>query len=1435
MNCHDIRKRELIERYLVGALNESEQEAFERHYFECAECFEALKDYRDLQAELQRMGPSIRAEPLRGSGLRPWFLPASAAIAVLVLALGLWQWFPWEIRPSPSTMIPSLNALARLEPPPYTPATLRGSGDDARRQFREAMNHYVEGDYGAAIPGLLSASKLDANAPDISFFLGICHLLEDQTDAGAESLRKTVDLGDSPYLEEAHFYLAKAFLQQADLASAKAELLKTIELEGKLEGEARHLLQTLEGISPSETPGPSPTAAVQPILDEAKTHIEANQLVEGLEMADRALAASRQEKDGTGEAMAQQLRAKLLEELGQREEALVAWQEAAKAWKLTGDGPGQVQALVKAGLLIHASENFDKAEPTLAQALELGREETERPLAAARVLSQAGWDLMKAQKWGEVPVEVRRHFFEAALAIRERLAPDSLLVAATLSNMSFDHEIHGMQASIEIQKRVLAIRERLAPDSYDMVVSLTNLGNTLTKTGDFESAEHYLRRAIVLQERLDPLSHELGVTINNLGNIFFKRGNLREAEGIYREALEVLEKVASEDDSMDVLLTLAVTVNYLGIISAESGDLEAAQEYFERTLVVDEKVNPGSLLHASTLLNLGIIAKDQEDYWTARDYFRAALEIQEKLESEDAGTLIDLGNMLSELGDYRRAKEVYERAGNISEDSPRLLSALGALEMKQGNLALAEKYLRQALDAPGDMPHGSLSVAGIYRLLGKLALARGRLLEAQESLQYALDVYKEEAPNSAEMANVLTGLGTLSGKQGDLEKARAYHQQAVALNEEVYGKDHPRVVDSLNELAWVLAASGNTREALSEALRASRIATEQLRLTLRILPERQALLYEAASQSGRDLALTISSQGLADEPGTVRSVWEAVIRFRASVLDELGARHRFVSTTLDPKIQHLAEELETARERLARVVIRGPGESNPERYRELVAKAREKKEQAEEALAEESMAFRQERKFNRIGLEEVAAHLPPGSGLAAFVRYRNQQLTREDGTPGSQEEGVPSYLALVLRSGETDPALVPLGPAEGIESLVAKLRHQVSQEAMAPGRASKRNETNYRKVSAALREKIWDPLLPRLRGVDRVFVVPDGPLHLVNFSALPLDESSYLIEKGLPIHYLSTERDLVRIAPQSPGEGLLALGAPAFDETTHSAELGPGSERPGNPDVAHTAGLGAFRGNRSGCGDFQSLEFESLPAAAREVEEIAALWRKGVSSNSASQVRLRGTGDARIDSVLVLTGAAASEAALKTKAAGRRVLHLATHGFFLEGRCESLTDAARKHTWNETLLPATAENPLLLSGLALASANHRKVAGPEEEDGILTAEEIASLDLDGLEWVVLSACDTGVGKVKAGEGVFGLRRAFQIAGARTVIMSLWPVEDEAVREWMTSLYTGRFVDNLSTAESVHQASLKALKQRREENKSTHPFYWAGFIAAGDWR
>jgi CHAT domain-containing protein len=332
--------------------------------------------------------------------------------------------------------------------------------------------------------------------------------------------------------------------------------------------------------------------------------------------------------------------------------------------------------------------------------------------------------------------------------------------------------------------------------------------------------------------------------------------------------------------------------------------------------------------------------------------------------------------------------------------------------------------------------------------------------------------------------------------------------------------------------------------------------------------------------------------------------------------------------------------------------------------------------------------------------------------------------------------------------------------------------------------------------------------------------VPDAALHLVNLAALPSGSAQYLVESGPLIHYLSTERDLVP-DQSTRGEGILVVANPAFDESSKPAITAQ------SQPIPTSAGALLVRGTRSACGTFQTLHFPPLPASQQEAENIAEVWRKSTDVQSSSQPQHDGLQQA--------TGAAASREAFEQYAPGKRVLHIATHGFFLQGSCESVVRGPfNTNRRNETFLPKSAENPLLLSGLAFTGANLRASVKQNEADGILTAEEIAGMNLQGVDWAVLSACDTGVGEIRVGEGVFGLRRAFQVAGAKTVIMSLWPVEDETTRQWMSTLYSEHFLQGKNAGESVRAASLRVLSERRERHQSTSPFYWGAFIAAGDW-
>jgi CHAT domain-containing protein len=541
-------------------------------------------------------------------------------------------------------------------------------------------------------------------------------------------------------------------------------------------------------------------------------------------------------------------------------------------------------------------------------------------------------------------------------------------------------------------------------------------------------------------------------------------------------------------------------------------------------------------------------------------------------------------------------------------------------------------------------------------------------------------------------------------------------------------------------------------------------------------------------------------------------VLDGIVQSRGLVLDELAER-RHSAGPGDPKLAALLATANRARQRFANLLVLSMDGEVP---KDQLDEARAEKEAAERRLASQSAEARAEMARTATGLAAVLAALPIRAALVSFVQYARSAAPTRGGV--GQPTPAPSLVAFVARADRQAPILVPLGSVADVERLISGWRTEAAGATLLASASSGRADAAYRDAGSRLRQAIWDPVAAYLRGADRVFVVPDGAVGLVPLAALPVGATSYLLEQSPPIHYLSAERDLVAThrRPTARASGMLAMGGPSFDDRA----LSGGRTVPAND--ARAAGDAMTRGIKSGCVSLQSLRFQPLDGTLQEVQELSTVWT--------------GSAGATSDAARFLVGSQASEIAFKQDAPRHRVLHLATHGFFLNGDCAPTPTGTRGVGGLTSAGPRrTAENPLLLSGLALAGANRRASAAPDEDDGILTAEEVASLDLSGVEWAVLSACDTGVGEIRAGEGVFGLRRAFQVAGARTVVMSLWSVDDQATRAWMRALYEGRFQRKLSTADAVHEASLSMLRDRRAKGLSTHPFYWAAFVAAGDWR
>ena len=722
--------------------------------------------------------------------------------------------------------------------------------------------------------------------------------------------------------------------------------------------------------------------------------------------------------------------------------------------------------------------------------------------------------------------------------------------------------------------------------------------------------------------------------------------------------------------------------NSLAIAERRLGNYTAARREFERVLsAVTARYGESHDFVATTRLNLAIVDANLGDIAAARRDHTVALRIWERSLGPThpyvAVALTELAAAYRELGRPNQALPLIERA----------------LAIREASLGPTHR------DVATTLADAAATLAAL-----------GRVARAQQLAIRAVNIWNGlDAPEAPEFAAVMALYADLQARRGDYVAAREYYSRALAIRAKVFGETHPLHADAEAGLAAALAHLGNPA-ALAHAEHAESRGRDHLRLMLRTLPERQALQYAAARPEALDLILSLATSA----PEATRNAADGMVRSRALVLDEMAARRS--ALTGSPEADGAGSQaMLAAQQRLANLLVRGAGSMTATQYTALVDRARAESEAAEQALAAESAAFRAERSRTQVGVEQVLGALPADAALLSFVRYDRTPRSPTPGAPPpaalrAPARPVASYLAFVLRAGQPAVA-VPVGTVQAVDSLVAQWRADIAgavTTSAAPESA--------RASGAALRRQVWDRVAAHLGDAARVFIVPDGTLGLVPFAALPMGERSYLIERGPVVHYLSAERDIVAHASTSSSpNGLLAIGGPSFNDASMFASRA----RPRTPvsTTATATAAATLRGAAMPCGGLQQITFEPLGGTRQEVRDLSGVWNTGAT--------------ATMGQAQVLIGRDASETAFKRGAAGYRVLHLATHGFFLNGDCAAAPIGTRGVGGLSSAGPRRQPaNPLLLSGLALAGANRRSLAGPDEDDGILTADEVASLNLE---------------------------------------------------------------------------------------------------------
>ena len=952
----------------------------------------------------------------------------------------------------------------------------------------------------------------------------------------------------------------------------------------------------------------------------------------------------------------------------------------------------------------------------------------------------------------------------------------------------YDEAIPLLECALETRERILG------PNHPDVAAVINSLGGIYWYKGDYVKAEPLFQRALSIRENALGSEHlDVATSLNNFALLCREKGNYTEAESLIQRSLEIREKALGSEHP-----DVATSLDNLAIIARLKGNYAKAETLNRRAIDIMEKTQGPEHPDTGQMVNsLGNLYYFKGDYVKAEPLFQRALTIKKKnLGPEHRAIVIsihNLANLYYSKGDYAQAELLYKRAlvmaeKTLSPEHPFVADTLGNLALvylEKKDLMKAESLFQRSLvikEKTLGLEHPR--VAASCNNLGLLYYERGDFAKAEPLFQRSQAIReKTQGPDHPDVAIPLHNLANLYHRANNYAKAEKYHQLALSIREKALGAQHPDVAASLNELAILNIAKGDITQAIALQSHANAISEHNLALNLSAGSERQRLAYLATLSDQTDRTISLHLRYAQNDPSASRLAATLILQRKARALDATSEYLNALRNRFNEEDRALLDRLTETRAQIAKLVVDGPQRMTTEQYQDQVKTLEDQAEKFESEISRRSNEFLAQ--SLPITLATVRAAIPDDAALIEFASYRpfNHKAIKEE-----EAYGRPRYLAYVMRRhGEVQWS--ELGEVKAIDDAIAKLRNAL--------RDPKRKDAG--KLARAVDRKVFQPLRPLVGELTRLLISPDGSLNLIPFEALVDENGRYLVER-YSISYLASGRDLLRLqVARESRSGPLVIADPDF---------GDGLQ------IGATRSLRQRNGRRMEQAKgtvFSQFYFPSLPYTAEEGEALRAL----------------------LPGATLLTRRLANKAAL-SHASSPALLHIATHGFFLEDlnstsmgerrRRESVSGASRRLKQIKRI-GARIENPLLRAGLALAGANEQK----NGDNGILTALEMTGLNLWGTKLVTLSACDTGVGEVRNGDGVHGLRRALTLAGSETQVMSLWPVSDRWTQALMVSYYR-RLRRGEGRGEALRQVQLEMLKNA----KRRHPYYWASFIQSGEW-
>lgn len=936
------------------------------------------------------------------------------------------------------------------------------------------------------------------------------------------------------------------------------------------------------------------------------------------------------------------------------------------------------------------------------------------------------------------------------------------------------------------------LRKKLfGKENADYATSVNNLAVLYGEVGQYADAAPLYIEAKDIRERVLGKDHiDYAASCNNLAILYVLTGKPTQAEPWYLEAKRIREKALGKEHPF-----YAASCNNLAALYLDMGQYDKAKPlYFEAKAIRERTLGKEHPDYASSCDNLAILYMDIGQYETAEALYKEARQIREKAlgnkHIEYAKGCNNLALLYKLLGQYERSAALFSEAKEIFEalvgkehfEYGKCCNNLGAVYMDMGDYDKATPLYSEARaiwakvlgkEHP-EYAKSCHNLALIHFKKEEYAAAEVLLTEANSIRAKALG---KEHPDYAEGCD---NLAMVHLGKAEYEKATELELQSKQIREKILGVAHPDYLQSCINLANIYRSSGNDKMAINlytEAFSSQQALLDKIfRFTTE--PEKQAYLKKVNEYRSYFLSFTTEESY---SNGAVYA-YEVSLANKNLILNSAQQLRRNINNTGDTVLMAKYNDWINAREQLAFWYTR------PVTDRKIqVTELEEKADALEKELISLSKPFRQQQQ--ETSWKSIQNALQPGEAAIEFSSFQFHN--------GKRLTDSINYFAVIIRKDQPAPELVRLFEKKQLDAALGNRNSS-------PGPQRISNLYKYRAVTEgkktiSLYSLTWQPLEEKLAGIKTIYFSPAGDLYKVAFAALPITASTTLGDKYQLIQLnttaAATDRQQAIIAQKSK---IHLYGGVQYDADSVNMRKAVLPYKGGNDIATRSLPDDLLKPGIS--------EFSFLVESQKEVNEIAKLAKqKNYIVTVASGI------NATEESIKAIPGTTITPA----------VLHIATHGFFFPDPRQKTNSTATQGA----AVFQQSDNPLIRSGLALAGANNAWTGKPVAgiEDGILTAYEVSNMYLPNTQLAVLSACETGLGVIQGSEGVYGLQRAFKMAGVEHLVMSLWKVPDAETSEFMQEFYK-----NLFAAQPISMAFQNAQKTMKNKYRND-PFKWAAWV------